>query len=72
MVDKFESAEKGFATVQARAALHGIALHQIESDYGRTMFVATIWALTRAFESLGDVDAWLQGVEAGQKAGGAA
>lgn len=50
---------KRLATAMARTALWGGTLAQIEDDRGRSQFVITRWALTRAFEDLAEVDAWL-------------
>ncbi len=56
--------DKRFATAQARAALRGITLHQVDGDFGWPVFVASIFALTRQFNSLDEVESWLQGIEA--------
>ena len=58
------SREKRFANAQAHAALRGITLHQVDGDFGWPMFVASIFALTRQFESLDEVESWLLGIEA--------
>lgn len=51
--------DKRFATVAARAALAGIVLHRFEGDYGRPIYIATRWALTRQFDDLDAVEQWL-------------
>ncbi|NVO06343.1 MAG: hypothetical protein HXX19_10635 [Rhodoferax sp.] len=50
---------KGFATLQARAAIQLVELHRIEGDNGRLLYVASKWAETRRFESLQAVADWL-------------
>lgn len=56
--------QKRLATGQARAALRGIALHALEDDRGRALFVASLHALTRQFDDLAAVEAWLDALEA--------
>lgn len=53
---------KRFATLQAHAALAGVVLHQLDGDFGRPVYIATRWALTRQFDSLGEVALWLERV----------
>ena len=43
---------KRFATAQALAALHGVTLHRLDGDFGRPLFVATKWALTKQLDTL--------------------
>ena len=62
---------KRFATLQARAALAGVTLHQLEGDFGKQIYVATRWAMTKQLESLSEVEQWLDWV-AGQPAWSAA
>lgn len=62
VVDLPTKALKTFATLQARAALAGIVLHRIEGDFGRPVYIATRWAMTKQFEGLGDVEIWLDDV----------
>lgn len=50
---------KRFATLQACAALNEIALHAQEADNGRQTYIATRGALTKQFNSLEEVEAWL-------------
>ena len=52
-------AQKQFATQQARAALAGVILTRIEADNGRPMFCASKWSMTKSFDSIGTVAAWL-------------
>jgi len=54
--------QKALETCRARAALLGIALHVIDGDDGRPLFVATRWALTKNFADLAEVEAWLDRV----------
>jgi hypothetical protein len=50
---------KPFANLQAVAALHGVALHQIEGDNGQPLYIATRWAMTKQLDTLPEVAAWL-------------
>lgn len=56
IVDKVE------ATLIARAALAGVVVTRIEADNGAPQWVASRWALTRAFDSLQQLGAWLDRV----------
>ena len=49
-----QSFSKRFATLQAKCALAGVSLHQMENDHGDTVFIVSRWALTR---ELPDLDA---------------
>ena len=53
---------KRVATAQARAALAGVVLHDIEGDDGRRVYIASRWALTRSFAEIEDVERWLDRV----------
>lgn len=53
---------KRFATLQAKCALAGVSLHQLENDHGDTVFVASRWALTRELPDLDAVASWLDRV----------
>lgn len=55
-------AAKHLATLKARCALAGVALTESTDDHGRPVFVASRWALTRQFESLNDLDQWVDRV----------
>lgn len=57
-----ERTRKRFATLQARAALAGITLHQLEGDFGATIYIATRWSLTKQMDDLDEVGAWLDRV----------
>lgn len=46
-------------TLRARCALLGIVLTVTEDDHGQTLYVATRWAMTKAFSNLDDVGQWL-------------
>ena len=46
-------------SLRARCALAGIALHVSQDDRGRAMFIASRWVLTRTFETMAEVEAWL-------------
>ncbi len=59
---RVDAHRKLLATLQARTALWGGSLPATESDRGTPVFIVTRWALTRAFDSLGEVEDWLQRV----------
>lgn len=54
-----EEARKRFATLQARAAMAGVALSRLDDDRGRPVFIASKWALTKQLDSLDEVSAFL-------------
>lgn len=54
-----EDTGKRFNTLQARAALAGVALAAIEDDAGRPAYVVTRWALTRQLSDLDSVERWM-------------
>lgn len=54
---------KALNTIRARCALLGIVLATTEDDRGRSLFVVSRWAMTRAFSSLAEVESWLVGIE---------
>ncbi len=54
--------KKHFVTLQASAALHGLTLHCIDGDFGRPVFIASRWAMTKQFDTLDEVNAWLRRV----------
>lgn len=56
-------ARKRVATAKARAALLGIVVHELRADDGGPEWIATRWALTRAFRSVDELAAWLDRVE---------
>ena len=47
---------KRFATLQARAALAGVALSRTEDDRGHEVYIASKWALTKQLASLAEVE----------------
>ncbi len=57
---------KALDTLRARCALLGIVLAITENDHGRPLYVATRWAMTKAFSSLEEVGALLSEVEGGR------
>lgn len=61
--------EKRLANARARAALNGATLHRIEDDRGDPVFVVTRWAHTRQLQSIEAVEAWLDRLEGGRRAG---
>jgi hypothetical protein len=60
-----EYGAKQFATLQARAALHGVALEALSDARGRPAFIATQGVRTRPLASLCEAREWLDRVEAG-------
>lgn len=58
-----QSHGKYFATLQARAALKGIQLVESHMECGGVELILSWNALTRAFGTLAEVDAWLTRVE---------
>jgi hypothetical protein len=61
---------KQFDTLRARAALAGITLHAGKDHMGREVFVASRWAVSRTFDSLSEVAAWLDTVTGARKGTG--
>ena len=59
---------KAFATLQARAALMGVALSRIQDDRGNEVFIASKWALTKQLATLAEVEQLLVRI-GGQHAG---
>lgn len=53
---------KRFATLQAQCALAGVSLHQLENDYGETVYIVARWAMTRELANLDAVATWLDRV----------
>lgn len=53
---------KRLATAQARAALAGITVQVIESDSGGPELIASRWVLTKRFDGLTELEAWLTAV----------
>ncbi len=56
---------KAFQTIRARCALLGIVMAITGDDHGRPLYVATRWAMTKAFSSVEEVASWLSGIEGG-------
>ena len=56
---------KALDTLRARCALLGIVLAITENDHGRPLYVATRWAMTKAFSSLDQVGQWLDQIGEG-------
>lgn len=52
--------QKHLATLQATAALAGIALQRIEGDNGRPEYIATIGAVTTRLATLDEAEAWIE------------
>ena len=67
---------KHFATLQARAALEQVVLLQTTNDHEQPLYVASRWAMCKAFGSLDEVEVWLARVTgkpgAGSKSPGGA
>lgn len=58
-VSPAEALNKQYATLRARCALAGVMLHQIENDYGKTVYIVSRWALCRELPDLESAAAWL-------------
>lgn len=54
---------KAFATLQARAAMLGVALVRSTDDRGVEVFIASKWAMTRELASPDAVEAFLARME---------
>lgn len=52
--------QKGFATLQARAALLGVSLVRSTDDRDREVFIASKWSMTRQLDSIAAVEELLQ------------
>ena len=63
IISQPESAGKWFATLQARCALAGISLHELDNDHGDTVYIVSRWALTRELSNLDAVASWLDRVQ---------
>lgn len=59
-----EADAKRLATLKARAALAGVMVLDSKDETGRPEWVATRWALTKAFSSLDELAAWLDRIGA--------
>lgn len=51
---------KRWATLQARCALAGLAVTRSQDDAGRTVYIASKWALTRQCADLDEVEQLLR------------
>lgn len=47
------------STLVARGALAGFVIVRTNADDGRTVWVMSRWAMTRQFDSLDEVERWL-------------
>lgn len=56
---------KALETIRARCALLGIVLVVTDDDQGKPLYVATRWAMTKAFSSLDQVGQWLDQIGEG-------
>lgn len=54
---------KRLSTLIARAALVGVIVSRVESDWAGEEFIATKWALTKTFSSMDGLEAWLDRVD---------
>ena len=59
------AASTDHGAADAQAALEGITLHRIDGDFGRPVYIATRWAMTKQFDGLGEVEIWLDEVVGG-------
>jgi hypothetical protein len=53
----------------ARAALAGVTVHRSQTESGQVEWIASRWALTRAFGSLSELERWLDTVAGRSSAG---
>jgi len=53
---------KRLSTLVARAALVGVIVHRIESDFGGEELVASKWALCKSFSNMDALEVWLDRV----------
>ena len=51
-----------FDTLRAKCALAGITLHSGQDHMGRDVFLVSRWNVSRTFDSLAEVSAWLDHV----------
>lgn len=58
-----EHQHKLASTLRARAALRGIVVVGIQDDRGNPEWIASLYAMTKAFGSLDELSAWLDRVE---------
>lgn len=63
MTATITSEAKTFVTLQARAALQGVILHQCHDDRDRPVYIVSRWNLTRELHSLEEVDRWIARLE---------
>lgn len=59
---------KALYTLRAKCALAGIALHITEDDRGRPEYIVSQWSLTRSFNSVEELAAWVDRVTGGRSA----
>ena len=57
--DAADQGDKTVATLKARLALHGYALHIVGNHWGRHEFLVMRWNLSRTLQSLDEVRAFL-------------
>lgn len=61
-LEQFEPAR--LATLKARAARASITVHEFRDAQGRVEFVATRWAYSLGFQTLDQLQAWLDQIGA--------
>lgn len=61
---------KAFSTLQARAALLGVALHALRNDLETWSYVATVGPVTVELATLDEVARWLSTLPQGADEGG--
>lgn len=57
-----DDVRKKLATLQAQAALLGVALVPSTDDHDRPVYIASRWGLTRQLDSFEEVEAFLKRV----------
>lgn len=60
---------KAWLTLQARATLAGFVAVLTETDDGRPQMIVSRWSMTKAFDGLADLEAWLDRVAGKAKTG---
>ena len=59
-----EADRKAWSTAQAKCLLAGFTAALIDDDGGKPQLIVSRWALTRAFASPAEAEAWLRRVGA--------
>ena len=60
--ERITAADKRIATARARVALIGGALHVLENDRGRPVFIVSRWCFTKELPTIEEVEAGIERV----------